>query len=316
MKSKLKVPAMLLAGFTLWSASVNAAIVTINVSGVAISTAAEQQNPGVWGVDAYGNNIIGANFTAAFTFDTSLGTILNSGGTQSLSEPGQAIGNITIGGHTYQSTGISRADYIRSANSIGLTLYDDQNADTGIVITIPINTQGISPNLDAAIPTITLADADVAKSGLDAIVPVAGIGTLRADLQVTSFSVQSTSSTAPNNNDGFLFYRNDGSSAVTHIDANGILQQTDSKAGTMTQNWSQIVEDSYTDNLLFYRNDGIMAVGHIDLNGKLQQTDTGANFTQNWSIIVATSGNFLFYRNDGSAAVAHVDQNGKLQQTD
>ncbi len=85
----------------------------------------------------------------------------------------------------------------------------------------------------------------------------------------------------------------------------------------MTQNWSKIVPDAYAGNMLFYRNDGVVAVGHIDQNGKLQQTDSGANFTQNWSIIVADGiGNLLFYRNDGSSAVLHIDQNGKMQQTD
>jgi PEP-CTERM motif len=87
-------------------AQAQAATIDVTFSGVAVQTALEIEYPTIWGVDAYGQNIIGDPYTATFTYDTSAGTTTLIGSPASGEyDNAQAVtagfGTFTIGDHTY-----------------------------------------------------------------------------------------------------------------------------------------------------------------------------------------------------------------------
>jgi hypothetical protein len=155
-------------------------------TGHTISTEAEQDFPGVWGVDAFGNNIIGDNFSATFQWNLADGVTTVVGGQYSnLQTPGTATGTFTINGHTYDvPTSGGFASMLRSSNFFEIERTGDPAANSGDffeVGTIP----SIDPRLDQPI-FLSGADLDPASNSGDVVLGFAGAGILRANFVVDS----------------------------------------------------------------------------------------------------------------------------------
>ena len=192
MRTFLK-PAFLAASALVFCAgNASADIITLDFTGTALNGTAEQQFPGVWGTDAYGNSIIGDTYTASFTFNTDLGTIGSdaAGSYYNLTETGLATGWFTIGGHTYEATGSSRAYYYRNTDYVEVSFSDDPKANSGVTLqALTDHTVVLDPHLNVNIPTLTLNPADVAQTGLVAVLLGDNGGVLRASLNVETLTV-------------------------------------------------------------------------------------------------------------------------------
>jgi len=161
----------------------SASVATITFTGTTYDNGAG----GPWGLDAYGANIVGLPYSASFTFDSSKGT--TDIATGSFVASGGYTGSYTIGGHGYAATGTTYAEYLRTSNFIEVIVYDDPNANTGVVMQAITNHTGtLNPNLFSPLPTLTLNPADVATSFARAVLRQNG-GVLRADGTIGTVSV-------------------------------------------------------------------------------------------------------------------------------
>jgi len=138
-------------------AQAHAATVDVTFSGVAVQTALEIEYPTIWGVDAYGQNIIGDPYTATFTYDTSAGTTTLYGGPEYYNAQAMTAGSgtFTIGGHTYiVQNGYHgeefQSDYIRSPSGVTMELCSVGSCYAGDYFELG-STAPIDPNLDSSL---------------------------------------------------------------------------------------------------------------------------------------------------------------------
>ena len=171
--------------------------VDFTFSGQLLSTAAEQAFPGVWGVDAYGNNIIGQTFTATvhYLVDPSKLTLTP---TSSLDDerPGPSSATFTVNGNTY-TTDATKAldpaggiqDYSKNGSYINVTVSADHNDNTGVFFQFPY--AGGSVNLFESMSgdTHTVPALLTFPAAGDVVIGVSGAGVLRGNFNITSFSV-------------------------------------------------------------------------------------------------------------------------------
>jgi len=168
------------------ASTVSAKTVIGTYTGHTISTEAEQDFPGVWGVDAFGHNIIGDTFTATFQWNLADGVTTLAGGQYSnFQSPGTATGTFTINGHSYDvPTSGGFANMLRSANFFEMERTGDPGANSGDFFEVAI-IPSIDPRLDQPI-ALSGADFDPALNLGDVVLGFAGAGVLRANFVVDS----------------------------------------------------------------------------------------------------------------------------------
>ncbi len=182
-------------GLAAWAAAAlaSATVITGTYTGHAISTLAEQEFPDVWGVDAFGDTIIGDAFTATVTYNLADGVTTAYPGPSytNLQTPGTSTGTFTIGGHTYPvlSSG-GFALMTRSSDVLELTRTDDPGDNTGDFFEVE-TVSPIDPRLDQPV-SITSADLVAAVSVGNAVLQYPGAGVLRANFAIDSISFSAT----------------------------------------------------------------------------------------------------------------------------
>ena len=158
-------------------------------TGHTILTQAELDFPGVWGVEAFGNDIIGEDFTATFHWNLADGVTTAAGGQYSnFQSPGTATGTFTINGHTYDvPTAGGFANMLRSANFFEMERTGDPGANSGDFFEIAI-IPPIDPHLDKPV-ALGAADIDPALNLGDVVLAYPGAGILRANFVVDSLRI-------------------------------------------------------------------------------------------------------------------------------
>jgi len=171
--------------------------VDFTFGGQMLSTAAEQAFPGTWGVDAYGNNIIGQTFSATVHYVVDPGKVTAAPTYTSDDErPGFSSATFTVNGHSYMADATTALDpaggiqaYLKNGSYINLTVSADHNDNTGVFFQFPYNGgsvnlfQAMSGNVHS-VPALATFPA----SG-NVVIGVNGAGVLRGNFNITSFSV-------------------------------------------------------------------------------------------------------------------------------
>ena len=194
MRKTLLVTAVAACFLTAASAA-DAAHVRIDFSGVGIQTQAEIDYPTLWGVDAWGNSIIGQAYTATILYDTSAGTtVIDAGGGQSQAQiPGTALDFFTVNGHSYSSTSTSGlAVYERSSDFLLLNISNTPSDFEGLFFE-SITTTPFSPDLNAPV-SLSLGDFLVdpstgLASGGNVVLAGSNGGALFGNFSVTSVDI-------------------------------------------------------------------------------------------------------------------------------
>jgi hypothetical protein len=177
------------------ASAANAAHVQIDFSGVGIQTQAEIDYPTLWGVDAWGNSIIGQAYTATILYNTSAGTtVIDAGGGQSQAQiPGTALDFFTVNGHSYHSTSTSGlAVYQRASDFLMLNISNTPSDYEGLFFE-SITTKLISPDLNAPV-SLSLGDFLVdpvtgLASGGNVVLAGSNGGSLFGNFSVTSVTI-------------------------------------------------------------------------------------------------------------------------------
>jgi hypothetical protein len=152
---RLVILAALLA--SAMAAPASAAIVKVTFGGVISDT---RSNGYPWGLDGYGNDIVGQTYSATFNFDTSLGTLTHPGGNNYLLfGPNIVTGAFTVNGHDYAPLSPIGAVYYRGTNFVyasfdNFTMTADNQVATW------------SKNLNSSIPFTSLSGAFGGGSGV------------------------------------------------------------------------------------------------------------------------------------------------------
>jgi len=174
------------------SASAQAATVDVTFSGVAVQTALEIEYPTIWGVDAYGQNIIGDPYTATFTYDTSAGVTTLYGGPEYYNAQALTAGSgtFTIGGHTYiVQNGYHgeefQSDYIRSTGGVTMELCSVVSCYAGDYFELG-TTAPIDPNLDSS---LTLTSGQIVGGIGNVVLSGPNDGELYGDYSVNSLTI-------------------------------------------------------------------------------------------------------------------------------
>lgn len=166
-----------------------AAIVTLTFTGTTITTQAEIDFPGVWGVDAYGQDIIGDTFTSTTVYNTSRPTTtVYPDENNNDQTPGEAVGAFTIAGLTYDvRSSAGFANYYRTPGFLDLELSLDPQANAGDIF------QVFSPQLadDGLNSPATVTAGDITSSDGNAVLLGANGGVLRANFVIDAVTVTS-----------------------------------------------------------------------------------------------------------------------------
>lgn len=158
-------------------------------TGHTIFTNAERDFPGVWGVDAFGDNIVGDSFTATLRWNLADGVTTAFGGPEytNLQTPGTATGTFTINGHTYDvPTAGGFAYMVRSGNFFEIVRTDDPGENSGDFFEVGTTTP-IDARLDQPIH-LTAADFDPAINTGNVVLALGG-GILRGNFAVDSVDI-------------------------------------------------------------------------------------------------------------------------------
>lgn len=171
--------------------------VDFTFTGQLLSTSAEQTFPGVWGVDAYGNNIIGQTFTATvhYLVDPNKVTLTATSSADD-ERPGPSSATFTVLGHTYAVDATTALDpaggiqaYARFGNYINVTVSADHNDNTGVFFQFPYAGgsidlfQSMSGDVHSVPELVTFPGAG------DVVIGVSGAGVLRGNFSITGFTV-------------------------------------------------------------------------------------------------------------------------------
>jgi len=166
--------------------------VHVAFSGVAIQTQAEIQYPTIWGVDAYGQNIIGDPFTATFTYNTGAGTTTLYGGPEYVNYQALTAGHgtFTIGGHTYTVRNGYQGDqfqssYLRSTGEVEMEMCSVGSCFGGDYFEVG-TTSPISANLDGP---LSLGAGDIVGGIGDVVLSGPNKGDLFGNFSVNSLNI-------------------------------------------------------------------------------------------------------------------------------
>jgi len=169
-----------------------ATTIDVTFSGVAVQTELEILYPTIWGVDAYGQNIIGDPYTATFTYDTSAGVTTLYGGPEYYNYQAVTVasGTFTIGGHTYiVQNGYHgeefSSEYIRSPDGVLMELCSVGSCYAGDYFELGTTTP-INPNLDAP---LTLFAGQIVGGIGNVVLSGPNGGELYGDYSVTSVTI-------------------------------------------------------------------------------------------------------------------------------
>jgi hypothetical protein len=168
-----------------------ASIIDFHITGHAISTAAEVDFPTVWGVDENGNSIIGDSYVATIHYiaDPAFNTTDGATYTGNYEVPGPTTGTLNLNGKTYfVSAAAGLQDYLKTTAYLNVTDSVDPHDSTGIFwqLVFPTSTN-ISLNQPLSFDSTN--DPVLASSGGNAVIVAGNGGVLRADFDVSSFSV-------------------------------------------------------------------------------------------------------------------------------
>jgi len=175
-----------------------ATMLTGSYTGHTIFTEAEQDFPGVWGVDAFGDDIVGDTFTATFHWNLADGvtTAFASGQYSNLQTPGTATGSFTINGHSYDvPTSGGFAYILRSDTFFEMERTGDPAANSGDFFEVGTLTP-IGSLLDTPV-LLSSADLDPASNGGNVVLAYAGAGVLRANFVVDSLQLSAAPTPEP-----------------------------------------------------------------------------------------------------------------------
>jgi hypothetical protein len=191
MNSTLKSLALAALAATALAGRATASIIDFQVTGHAISTAAEVDYPTVWGVDEHGNSVIGDSYVATIHYiaDPAFDTTDGATYTGNYEVPGQATGTLTIGGETYHiSSSAGLQDYLKTTGYLNVTDSVDPHDNTGIFWQLFFPTSS-DISLTQPLSFDTTNDLVLGSSGGNAVIVAGNGGVLRADFDVSSFSV-------------------------------------------------------------------------------------------------------------------------------
>lgn len=191
MTSTLKRLALATLAATAIASQATASIIDFQVTGHAISTAAEVDFPTVWGVDENGNSVIGDSYTATIHYiaDPAFDTTDGATYTGNYEVPGPTTGTLTIGGETYHvSAAAGLQDYLKTTGYLNVTDSVDPHDNTGIFWQLFYPTSS-DISLVQPLSFDTTTDPVLASSGGNAVIVAGNGGVLRADFDVSSFSV-------------------------------------------------------------------------------------------------------------------------------
>jgi hypothetical protein len=191
MTSSLKSLALAALAATVLAGRATASIIDFQVTGHAISTAAEVDYPTLWGVDEHGNSVIGDSYVATIHYiaDPAFDTTDGATYTGNDEAPGETTGTLTIGGETYHvSSSAGLQDYLKTTGYLNVTDSADPHDNTGIFWQLfYLMTSNISLAQPLSFDTTT--DSVLGDSGGNAVIVAGNGGVLRADFDVSSFSV-------------------------------------------------------------------------------------------------------------------------------
>lgn len=171
-----------------------AKVLEVTFTGVAIQTDAEKQFPTIWGVDAYGQNIIGDRFSSTLIYNTSAGTTTAYAGPEYVNYQGLTAGRgtFTIGGHTYTiQNGYHGAqfqsEYLRSSGAAEMEFCTVGSCFGGVYFELGTATS-INPNLDAP---LNLTAGDIVGGIGDVVLSGPNYGNLFGNFSVDSLTISS-----------------------------------------------------------------------------------------------------------------------------
>jgi hypothetical protein len=191
MTSALKCLALAGLAATAIAGRATASTIDFHVAGHAISTAAEVDFPTVWGVDENGNSIIGDSYVATIHYvaDPAFNTTDGATYTGNYEAPGPSTGTLTLGGKTYfVSAAAGLQDYLKTTGYLNVTDSVDPHDDTGIFWQLFYPTSS-NISLTQLFSFDSTNDPVLASSSGNAVVVAGNGGVLRADFDVSSFSV-------------------------------------------------------------------------------------------------------------------------------